>query len=57
MEKIIRVSIFPPKTSITDVIAYNGTVLDSILETATTEEECSITGDYTLDATFINDKK
>ena len=57
MEKIIRVSIFPPKTSITDVIAYNGIVLDSILKSCTVEEECSITGDYTLDATFINDKK
>lgn len=53
--KKFRMSIFPPKTSIDDVIATNGIVLDSILVSCTDEEECSTTGDFTLDAEFIND--
>ena len=52
--KEFRISIFPPKTSINDVINSNGTVLDSICTECTTEEECSSTGDYTLDAEFVN---
>ena len=52
--KVFRISIFPPKTSINDVINSNGTVLDSICTSCNTEEECSSTGDYTLDAEFVN---
>ena len=52
--KKFRVSVFSPKTALTDVIANNGIVLDSICTKCTTEEECSTTGDYTLDAEFVN---
>lgn len=52
--KEFRISIFPPKTPIATVIGSNGTVLDSICTECTTEEECSSTGDYTLDAEFVN---
>lgn len=52
--KKFRVSIFPPKTPIADVIGSNGVILDSICTKCTTEEECSTTGDYTLDAEFVN---
>ena len=52
--KQFRISIFPPKTALMDVIANNGIVLDSICTKCTTEEECSTTGDYTLDAEFVN---
>ena len=49
-----RIRIFPPKTPIEKVIASNGKSLDSICTECTTEEECSTTGDYTLDAEFVN---
>ena len=52
--KEFRISIFPPKTPIASVINSNGTVLDSICTSCTTDEECSSTGDYTLDAEFVN---
>lgn len=52
--KKFRVSVFPPKTPIADVIGSNGVILDSICTKCTTEEECSTTGDYTLDAEFVN---
>lgn len=52
--KEFRISIFPPDTSINDVINSNGTVLDSICTSCNTKEECSSTGDYTLDAEFVN---
>lgn len=52
--KQFRISIFPPKTPIADVIGSNGVILDSICTKCTTEEECSTTGDYTLDAEFVN---
>ena len=52
--KKFRISVFPPKTPIADVIGPKGDVLDSICTKCTTEEECSTTGDYTLDAEFVN---
>lgn len=52
--KKFRVSVFPPKTPIADVVGSNGVILDSICTKCTTEEECSTTGDYTLDAEFVN---
>lgn len=52
--KEFRISIFPPKTPIASVIGSNGIILDSICTSCNTEEECSSTGDYTLDAEFVN---
>ena len=52
--KKFRISIFSPKTPIATVIGSNGIVLDSICTSCNTEEECSSTGDYTLDAEFVN---
>ena len=52
--KKFRISVFPPKTPIADVMGSNGVILDSICTKCTTEEECSTTGDYTLDAEFVN---
>lgn len=54
-KKKFRISIFPPKTSLIEVIESNGTVLDNICIKYYTSEECSITGDYTLDAEFYVD--
>ena len=52
--KKFRISVFPPKTPIANVMGSNGVILDSICTKCTTEEECSTTGDYTLDAEFVN---
>lgn len=54
-KKKFRISIFPPKTSLIEVIESNGTVLDNICIKYYTSEECSVTGDYTLDAEFYVD--
>lgn len=55
--KKIKIAIFPPKSNRNTVIGSNGVALDSICIKCIEDEECSITGDYTLDATFLLDKE
>lgn len=51
-----RIMVYPPDMDINKIIANNGIVLDNICISCSTTEELSKTGNYTLDAEFINDK-
>ncbi len=56
MAKKPRVMIYPAGMDINKVLQHNGIVLDNICTSLITDEELSPTGNYFLDATFINDK-
>lgn len=56
MTKKPRVMIYPAGMDINKVLQHNGIVLDNICTSLITDEELSPTGNYFLDATFINDK-
>jgi len=55
--KKIKIAIFIPKANKNTVLGSNGISLDSICVSCIENEECSMTGDYTLDATFLLDKE
>lgn len=56
MAKKPRVMIYPAGMDINKVLQHNGIVLDNICTSLITDEELSPTGNYFLDATFLNDK-
>lgn len=53
--KKVKIAIFPPKSSRETVLGSNGISIDHICLKYNSKEECSTTGDYTLDAEFTVD--